>query len=167
MLMKAFQIDASVNPGNSGGAVVNREGKLIGVVVAKISMPNVENMSFAIPVNEVQKIVKDLETKGKIDYPDVGVKMKNIANLNSFERQAVKLPGKVKNGVVVDQVDNNGLADRSGLKKGDVITELDGKLLEDDLRFRQIIFSHKDDLKSITAKIYRDGKEKEINIKLK
>lgn len=167
MLMKAFQIDASVNPGNSGGAVVNREGKLIGVVVAKISMPNVENMSFAIPVNELQKIVKDLETKGKIDYPDVGVKMKNIANLNSFERQAVKLPGKVKNGVVVDQVDNNGLADRSGLKKGDVITELDGKLLEDDLRFRQIIFSHKDDLKSITAKIYRDGKEKEINIKLK
>ncbi|MBH4890556.1 serine protease, partial [Staphylococcus aureus] len=137
------------------------------VVAAKISMPNVENMSFAIPVNEVQKIVKDLETKGKIDYPDVGVKMKNIANLNSFERQAVKLPGKVKNGVVVDQVDNNGLADQSGLKKGDVITELDGKLLEDDLRFRQIIFSHKDDLKSITAKIYRDGKEKEINIKLK
>ncbi len=44
-------------------------------------MPNVENMSFAIPVNEVQKIVKDLETKGKIDYPDVGVKMKNIASL--------------------------------------------------------------------------------------
>ncbi|HDJ6168871.1 TPA: trypsin-like peptidase domain-containing protein [Staphylococcus aureus] len=167
MLMKAFQIDASVNPGNSGGAVVNREGKLIGVVAAKISMPNVENMSFAIPVNEVQKIVKGLETKDKIDYPDVGVKMKNIASLNSFERQAVKLPGKVKNGVVVDQVDNNGLADQSGLKKGDVITELDGKLLEDDLRFRQIIFSHKDDLKSITAKIYRDGKEKEINIKLK
>lgn len=167
MLMKAFQIDASVNPGNSGGAVVNREGKLIGVVAAKISMPNVENMSFAIPVNEVQKVVKGLETKGKIDYPDVGVKMKNIASLNSFERQAVKLPGKVKNGVVVDQVDNNGLADQSGLKKGDVITELDGKLLEDDLRFRQIIFSHKDDLKSITAKIYRDGKEKEINIKLK
>ncbi|WP_353564808.1 S1C family serine protease, partial [Staphylococcus aureus] len=167
MLMKAFQIDASVNPGNSGGAVVNREGKLIGVVAAKISMPNVENMSFAIPVNEVQKIVKELETKGKIDYPDVGVKMKNIASLNSFERQAVKLLGKVKNGVVVDQVDNNGLADQSGLKKGDVITELDGKLLEDDLRFRQIIFSHKDDLKSITAKIYRDGKEKEINIKLK
>ncbi|HDB6973371.1 TPA: trypsin-like peptidase domain-containing protein [Staphylococcus aureus] len=167
MLMKAFQIDASVNPGNSGGAVVNREGKLIGVVAAKISMPNVENMSFAIPVNEVQKIVKGLETKGKIDYPDVGVKMKNIASLNSFERQAVKLPGKVKNGVVVDQVDNNGLADQSGLKKGDVITELDGKILEDDLRFRQIIFSHKGDLKSITAKIYRDGKEKEINIKLK
>ena len=63
MLMKAFQIDASVNPGNSGGAVVNREGKLIGVVAAKISMPNVENMSFAIPVNEVQKIVKGLEIK--------------------------------------------------------------------------------------------------------
>ncbi|MGT2653174.1 trypsin-like peptidase domain-containing protein [Staphylococcus aureus] len=54
MLMKAFQIDESVNPGNSGGAVVNREGKLIGVVAAKISMPNVE-MSFAIPVNSKYK----------------------------------------------------------------------------------------------------------------
>ncbi|MBO0928280.1 trypsin-like peptidase domain-containing protein [Staphylococcus sp. 30400_3112M30941] len=167
MLMKAFQVDASVNPGNSGGAVVNREGKLIGVVAAKISMQNVENMAFAIPVNEVQKITKDLEKKGKIDYPDVGVKMKNIANLNSYERQATKLPGSIKNGVVVDQVDNKGLAEQSGLKRGDVIVELDGKLLEDDLRFRQIIFSHKDDLKSVTAKIYRDGKEKEINIKLK
>ncbi|UMT79059.1 trypsin-like peptidase domain-containing protein [Staphylococcus roterodami] len=167
MLMKAFQVDASVNPGNSGGAVVNREGKLIGVVAAKISMQNVENMAFAIPVNEVQKITKDLEKKGKIDYPDVGVKMKNIANLNSYERQATKLPGSIKNGVLVDQVDNKGLAEQSGLKRGDVIVELDGKLLEDDLRFRQIIFSHKDDLKSVTAKIYRDGKEKEINIKLK
>lgn len=167
MLMKAFQVDASVNPGNSGGAVVNREGKLIGVVAAKISMQNVENMAFAIPVNEVQKITKELEQKGKIDYPDVGVKMKNIANLNSYERQATKLPGSIKNGVVVDQVDNKGLAEQSGLKRGDVIVEVDGKLLEDDLRFRQIIFSHKDDLKSVTAKIYRDGKEKDINIKLK
>ncbi|WP_197050911.1 trypsin-like peptidase domain-containing protein [Staphylococcus schweitzeri] len=167
MLMKAFQVDASVNPGNSGGAVVNREGKLIGVVAAKISMQNVENMAFAIPVNEVQKITKDLEQKGKIDYPDVGVKMKNIANLNSYERQATKLPGSIKNGVVLEQVDNKGLAEQSGLKRGDVIVEVDGKLLEDDLRFRQIIFSHKDDLKSITAKIYRDGKEKEIDIKLK
>ncbi|MBE2128696.1 S1C family serine protease [Staphylococcus schweitzeri] len=167
MLMKAFQVDASVNPGNSGGAVVNREGKLIGVVAAKISMQNVENMAFAIPVNEVQKITKDLEQKGKIDYPDVGVKMKNIANLNSYERQATKLPGSIKNGVVLEQVDNKGLAEQSGLKRGDVIVEVDGKLLEDDLRFRQIIFSHKDDLKSVTAKIYRDGKEKEIDIKLK
>ncbi len=125
-------------------------------------MPNVENMSFAIPVNEVQKIVKDLETKGKIDYPIAGVKMKNIASLNSFERQAVKLPGKVKNGVVVDQVDNNGLADQSGLKKGDVITELDGKLLEDDLRFRQIIFSHKDDLKTIERRFIEMVKRKKL-----
>lgn len=167
MLMKAFQVDASVNPGNSGGAVVNREGKLIGIVAAKISMQNVENMAFAIPVNEVQKITKDLEQKGKIDYPDVGVKMKNIANLNSYERQATKLPGSIKNGVVLEQVDNKGLAEQSGLKRGDVIVEVDGKLLEDDLRFRQIIFSHRDDLKSVTAKIYRDGKEKEIDIKLK
>ncbi len=60
-----------------------------------------------------------------------------------MKRQAVKLPGSLRTVFVVDQVDNNGLADQSGLKKGDVITELDGKLLEDDLRFRAyLIFSH-------------------------
>ncbi|SUM32377.1 serine protease [Staphylococcus gallinarum] len=52
-------------------------------------------------------------------------------------------------------------------KKNDVIVELDGKDVEDNLRYRQIIFAHKDDLKTLPAKIYRDGKVKDINIKLK
>ena len=53
--MKAFQINAPVNPGNSGGAVVDRDGKLIGIVSLKIDMNNVEGMGFAIPINDAQK----------------------------------------------------------------------------------------------------------------
>lgn len=55
VLMKAFQINAPVNPGNSGGAVVDRDGKLIGIVSLKIDMDNVEGMGFAIPINDAQK----------------------------------------------------------------------------------------------------------------
>lgn len=60
----------------------------------------------------------------------------------------------------METLKKNGLGEKSGLKKDDVIVELDGKTVEDNLRYRQIIFSHKDDLKTLTAKIYRNGSEK-------
>ena len=166
-LMKAFQIDAPVNPGNSGGAVVDRDGRLIGIVSLKIDMHNVEGMAFAIPINDVRKIAKELEHKGKVNYPNTEIKIKNIGDLDDSERNAINLPTKVNHGVLIGEVKENGLGDKSGLKKGDVIVELDGKKIEDNLRYRQVIYSHYDDQKTITAKIYRNGAEKNIKIKLK
>ncbi|MGX0140971.1 S1-C subfamily serine protease [Staphylococcus hominis] len=64
-LMQTFQIDASVNPGHSGGAVVNKDGELIGIVSLKINMPSIEGMGFAIPINEAKSIAKELEKMGK------------------------------------------------------------------------------------------------------
>ncbi len=69
--------------------------------------------------------------------------------------------------MLVNDIKENSLGEKSGLKKDDVIVELDGKTVEDNLRYRQIIFSHRDDLKTLTAKIYRNGTEKTIQIKLK
>ena len=166
-LMKAFQIDAPVNPGNSGGAVVDRDGRLIGIVSLKIDMHNVEGMAFAIPINDVRKIAKELEHKGKVNYPNTEIKIKNVGDLDDSERNAINLPAKVNHGVLIGEVKENGLGDKSGLKKGDVIVELDGKKIEDNLRYRQVIYSHYDDQKTITAKIYRNGAEKNIKIKLK
>lgn len=166
-LMKAFQIDAPVNPGNSGGAVVDRDGRLIGIVSLKIDMHNVEGMAFAIPINDVRKIAKELEHKGKVNYPNTEIKIKNVGDLDDSERNAINLPTKVNHGVLIGEVKENGLGDKSGLKKGDVIVELDGKKIEDNLRYRQVIYSHYDDKKTITAKIYRNGAEKNIKIKLK
>ena len=166
-LMKAFQIDAPVNPGNSGGAVVDRDGRLIGIVSLKIDMHNVEGMAFAIPINDVRKIAKELEHKGKVNYPNTEIKIKNVGDLDDSERNAINLPTKVNHGVLIGEVKENGLGDKSGLKKGDVIVELDGKKIEDNLRYRQVIYSHYDDQKTITAKIYRNGAEKNIKIKLK
>lgn len=167
VLMKAFQIDASVNPGNSGGAVVDSDGRLIGIVSLKIDMKNVEGMAFAIPINDVRKIAQQLEDKGKVTYPNTGIKIKNVADMSDSEKDSINLPSKVNNGVVIGEVQQKGLGEKSGLQSGDVIVELDGKTIEDNLRYRQIIFSHKDDLRTLTAKIYRNGTEKNIKIKLK
>lgn len=93
-LMKAFQIDAPVNPGNSGGAVVDRDGRLIGIVSLKIDMHNVEGMAFAIPINDVRKIAKELEHKGKVNYPNTEIKIKNVGDLDDSERNAINLPLK-------------------------------------------------------------------------
>ncbi|MBC3048319.1 trypsin-like peptidase domain-containing protein [Staphylococcus capitis] len=167
VLMKAFQIDAPVNPGNSGGAVIDKDGRLIGIVSLKIDMENVEGMAFAIPINDVRKIAQQLEDKGKVQYPNTGINIKNVADISSEEREETKLPPSINNGVLINDVKENSLGEKSGLKKDDVIVESDGKTVEDNLRYRQIIFSHRDDLKTLTAKIYRNGTEKNIKIKLK
>ncbi|WP_270246788.1 S1C family serine protease [Staphylococcus capitis] len=164
VLMKAFQIDAPVNPGNSGGAVIDKDGRLIGIVSLKIDMENVEGMAFAIPINDVRKIAQQLEDKGKVQYPNTGINIKNVADISSEEREETKLPPSINNGVLINDVKENSLGEKSGLKKDDVIVELDGKTVEDNLRYRQIIFSHRDDLKTLTAKIYRNGTEKILKL---
>ncbi|MCD8839446.1 S1C family serine protease [Staphylococcus arlettae] len=167
VLMDAFQIDAPVNPGNSGGGIIDRDGKLVGIASLKISMDNVEGIAFAIPVNTALSTAQELEKKGEVKYPNTGVKIIDTAELNDDAKASLQLPEDIDNGVVIDEVQENSLAEKSGLQKNDVIVELDGKELEDKLRYRQIIFSHKDDLDTLPLKIYRDGKVKDIKLKLK
>lgn len=167
VLMSAFQMDAPVNPGNSGGGVIDKNGKLVGIASLKIDMDNVEGIAFAIPVNDAESIAKQLEAKGEVIYPNTGVELANIADIDDTTRQSINLPDDVKNGVLIGNVKADSIGEKSGLQKNDVIVELDGKEVEDNLRYRQIIFSHKDDLKTLTAKVYRDGKVQDINIKLK
>lgn len=167
VLMSAFQMDAPVNPGNSGGGVIDKNGKLIGIASLKIDMDNVEGIAFAIPVNDAESIAKQLEAKGEVIYPNTGVELANIADVDDATRQSINLPDDVNNGVLIGNIKADSIGEKSGLQKNDVIVELDGKEVEDNLRYRQIIFSHKDDLKTLTAKVYRDGKVQDINIKLK
>lgn len=123
-------------------------------------MENVEGMAFAIPINDVRKIAQQLEDKGKVKYPNTGIKIKNVADMDESERNSSNLPSNVNNGVLIGDVEKKWFRWKIRLEKDDVIVELDGKTVEDNLRYRQIIFSHKDDLKTLTAKIYRNGSEK-------
>src|SRR5699024_693893 len=151
----AFQIDAPVNPGNSGGAVIDRNSKLVGIASLKIDMDNVEGIAFAIPINDAEDIAKQLEGKGEVKYANTGVKRANIGDIDEATKRSINLPEDVKEGVFIGEVKKDSLGDKSGLQKNDVIVELDGKELEDNLRYRQIIFNHKDALKTLPAKIYR------------
>ncbi|MCJ1656738.1 S1C family serine protease [Staphylococcus sp. NRL 16/872] len=166
-VIKAFQIDAPVNPGNSGGAVVDKNGDLIGLASLKINMPSIEGMGFAIPINDAQAIANELEKHGKIEYPNTGIAIENVTELNSYDRKNLKLPNEINQGVIVKKIKDGGLGEKSGLKTDDVIVELDSKTLKDNLQYRQILFEHRQDLKTLSAKIFRDGKSQKIKIKLK
>ena len=166
-LIQTFQIDASVNPGNSGGAVVNKEGDLIGIVSLKINMPSIEGMGFAIPINEAKSVTKELEKNGKVTYPNTGIALENVNDLNNYERSLLKLPNDIKYGILVKKLKDDGLGKKSGLKISDVIVELEGNTLKDNLQYRHILFNHRQDLKTLSAKIYRDGNIQDIEINLK
>ncbi|MFZ8101653.1 trypsin-like peptidase domain-containing protein, partial [Staphylococcus arlettae] len=130
VLMDAFQIDAPVNPGNSGGGIIDRDGKLVGIASLKISMDNVEGIAFAIPVNTALSTAQELEKKGEVKYPNTGVKIIDTAELNDDAKASLQLPEDIDNGVVIGEVQENSLAENAGLQKSEVIVKLDGKELE-------------------------------------
>lgn len=119
--MKLIQTDAAINPGNSGGALVDADGKVIGINSAKIVANGVEGIGLAIPSNAVQNIISAIMEKGYVPRPYLGV---SIFDQQSAARYGYQL--NLKKGVYLFQVVPGGPADKAGLRKGDVITAIDG-----------------------------------------
>lgn len=165
-LVRAFQVDAPINPGDSGGAVIDRDGKLIGIASLKISMPNVEGMGFAIPMNDAIKIADKLQKDGRINYTNLRMELKDVASLSESERSSYRINDNVKEGAVVDQITKNSAASLAGLETGDVIVEVDGKPTKDKLVYRQKMFQHLDKDKPVKFKVLRDGEVKHISVDL-
>lgn len=118
-----IQTDAAVNPGNSGGALVNTQGELVGINTAIASQTgSFTGYSFAVPVNLVHKVMSDLIDYGVVQRGYLGVQIADIT-------QEIKTEKKLPNlkGVYVDQVTENGSADKSGIKSGDVILKIGNK----------------------------------------
>lgn len=118
-----IQTDAVVNPGNSGGALVNSLGELIGINTAIITQTGqFEGYSFAVPSNLVQKVIYDLKEFGKVQRGLLGVA---ITNINDKLAKELLLPDV--SGVQILRVSPNGSADLAGMKKNDVIITVNGK----------------------------------------
>ncbi|SUN16899.1 Serine protease, DegP/HtrA, do-like [Streptococcus agalactiae] len=111
----AIQTDAAINPGNSGGALINIEGQVIGINSSKISSTSnqtsgqssgnsVEGMGFAIPSNDVVKIINQLESNGQVERPALGISMAGLSNLPSDVISKLKIPSNVTNGIVVASI---------------------------------------------------------------
>lgn len=115
-----IQTDAAINPGNSGGALVNSRGEVIGINSAKIADTKVEGIGFAIPINEVKPIVDQLIQKGFVSRPFLGISGQTITD------QLGEIYG-LPVGIYVAESIKNGPAYRAGLRRGDVIIEIDGE----------------------------------------
>ncbi|MFB6307587.1 MAG: PDZ domain-containing protein, partial [Flavobacteriales bacterium] len=115
-----IQTDAAVNPGNSGGALVNAKGELIGINTAIASNTgSYAGHSFAVPVNLVKKVAKDLMEYGKVQRAFLGVRIRNINESLKEKKELGTL-----NGVFVAQLTENGAAEEAGIRAGDVITKV-------------------------------------------
>lgn len=166
-----IQTDAAVNPGNSGGALVNKTGELVGINTAIVSQTgSYSGYSFAIPVNIVKKIVSDLIDFGSVKRAMLGVSMAGLTDAlakdlkyDSLNDMLEKLKLSSAEGVYIVEVVKGGAADKAGVKKGDVLLAIDGVTVKDGAAVQVKVNSfHPGD--KATLKIVRDGKEKEIEV---
>ncbi len=161
--IEAFiQTDAAVNPGNSGGALVDTDGNLLGINTAIATRTgSFQGYSFAIPVNLMQRIADDIIEHGTYRRPLLGI---NIYNLDS--EVASELGVNISQGVVVDQVQDGGSAQYAGILPQDVITEVDGRAVKTVPELQEIVGRAKvGDV--LNVKVNRQGKLQEIPVKLK
>jgi len=164
---KAIQTDTAINPGNSGGPLINIQGQVIGITSSKIASnggTSVEGLGFAIPSNDAQNIIKQLESDGKVTRPALGIQMVNLANIGASDLRKLNIPSSVTSGVVVKSVQNNMPA--SGhLEKYDVITKVDDKDISSSTDLQSALYNHSiGDTIKITY--YRNGKEETTTVKL-
>ena len=154
-----IQTDAAVNPGNSGGALVNKAGKLVGINTAIISTTgSYTGYSFAVPSNIVSKIVGDLIDFGSVKRVMLGVTISPITDEIAKE---LKLSSQL--GVYINEVTKGGTADKAGLKKGDVIVALGGTDIPNVAKLQEKVNSfHPGD--AAKAVIIRDGERKEVDL---
>ena len=153
-----IQTDAAINAGNSGGALVNSEGKVIGVNTLKLTGEDVEGMGFAIPINSTTDISSQLIQYSKVRRPYIGITGMDL------DAETAKRNNLVE-GIYVKDVETFSSAEKGGIKIGDVIIQADGKDVKTMDELNEIKNSHNigDEMK---IKVNRDGEEKELTITL-
>ena len=155
---KLIQTDAAINSGNSGGALVNSQGQVIGINTLKMSGSGIEGMGFAIPINSTKDIYSQLIQYNKVKRPYIGISGRDL------DAETAKANNLVE-GVYVLSVEEFSAAEKAGIKNGDVITQIDGKDIKTMDELNEIKNSHSIG-DEITLKISRSGKEKEIKLTL-
>ena len=149
-----IQTDAAVNPGNSGGALVNKKGELVGINTAIVSQTgSYTGYSFAVPVNIVKRVAADLIDFGSVKRAMLGIVMQPITK---EKQEELKLNSM--NGVYIVEVSKGSAAEEAGLKEGDVITAIDGQRITDGASVQEKVNNYHPGDKAVVNYI-RDGKE--------
>ncbi len=155
----AIQTDAAINAGNSGGALVNSEGKVIGINTLKLSGTGVEGIGFAIPINSTTDIYSQLIQYNKVLRPYIGISGRNLDEATAKRNNLVA-------GVYVYSVEEYSSAELAGVKSGDVITAADGTAITSVNELNEIKNKHKigDEM---TLTINRNGSTMDLKLTLK
>ncbi len=161
-----IQTDAAVNPGNSGGALVNTKGELIGInTLIQSPTGSFAGYSFAVPETIVRKVVADLKEFGVVQRALIGISYVPIDD-RFIRAKGEELGIKETGGIYVEEVAEGGAAEAAGIKKGDIITEMDGVTITDGASVANVISQKRPgDIIKIIAK--RDGKVKQFDVTLR
>ncbi|GBD89847.1 putative periplasmic serine endoprotease DegP-like precursor [bacterium BMS3Abin04] len=157
-----LQTDAAINSGNSGGPLVNSTGQIIGMntLIYSKTGGNI-GLGFAIPINRIKPIIKDLKTKGKVDrnfWTGLSIQTINEGIVNYFKLSNVQ-------GVIITKIAPNSPAEKAGLKVADIITKVDNIKIQDDVTLINLMHT-KETNEIVTFQIIRKNKPLEKSIKL-
>ena len=154
-----IQTDAAINSGNSGGALVNSKGQVIGINTLKVSATGVEGMGFAIPINSAKPIYEQLIQYNKVKRPYIGISGRDLDSKTASRNNLVE-------GIYVVSVEEYSAAEEAGIKAGDVIVKADGQEVKTMTELNTVKNKHSigDEM---TITINRKGQEKELKLTLK
>ncbi len=153
-----LQTDATINEGNSGGALINEYGEVLGITTLKIEES--EGIGFAIPINIIKPIIKKLNETGKFEEPYIGI--------YGYDKEAVAYLSQnieLEKGIYIEEIDTNGPLKNSNIIKGDILEEIDRKKVETMNDLKKYIYE-KNIGDEVTLKIKRNKKNFEVKIKL-
>jgi len=150
-----IQTDAAVNPGNSGGPLINTEGKVIGVNFATSS--GADNISFALPINVVKQRLEEYRTYGKFIRPYIGISYQMISSYEALYYRDVVA------GALVVSTDPQGPAAKAGIVRGDIITEINGEKVENS--FASLVQSFKVD-EEVEIEVWNGGETRTVKVVL-
>ncbi len=119
-----IQTDAAINSGNSGGALVNAKGEVIGINTLKLSGSGIEGMGFSIPINSTTKVINQLTEHGEVIRPYIGITGSSVSTTVS---EVVRAQYELPEGIYVNSVEKDSPAEKAGIKQGDIITTIEGK----------------------------------------
>lgn len=159
--MNLIQTDAAISPGNSGGALINKYGEVIGINSVKLVSDNAEGLGFAIPINEASTIVKDLIDYGYVKgRPVIGVSVREITKELAYYNNLL-----IDHGLYIMSVSEGSSAEKARLVRGDIIVKFDGKTVNSSTEMNKLRDKHKaGDTVSIT--FMRGTQEKTVNLTL-
>lgn len=163
--MNVLQLDAAVNPGNSGGPLCDVSGKVVGIISLKIVQDEVEGMGFAIPIEDALEYANAIEEGGEVERPYIGISMVDLTQEMYLWQNRINIPEGVEEGIAVVEVEDSSPADKAGLEKGDIIVKLGDKDTGSLSEFRYELYKYKVGDK-VTVSYYRDDKLKTTTITL-